>query len=77
MSSYINDLTSRVVAVRTEFQVKVVDPIFLAVQSDVQALRQLGEEVARLSALIEETEVKAQEMSAANDKLAREIFERW
>ena len=76
MTSCINDLTSRVVAVRTEFQVKVVDPIFLAVQSDVQALRQLREEVARLSALIKETEVKAQEMSAANDEIGKEVIKR-
>ena len=37
ITSRINDLTSRVVAVRTEFQVKVVDPISLAVQSDVSS----------------------------------------
>ena len=73
MTSCINDLTSRVVAIRSEFQDKAVDHIVLAVQSDVQALHQFREEVARLSTLIEETEVKAQEMSAANDEIGKEV----
>ena len=75
MTGRINDLASRIVEVRTEFQSKVAGPVFPAVDSDIQAMRQLGEEVARLSALIEETEIAAQEMVAIKKDLSMGIIE--
>ena len=75
MTGRINDLTSRIVEVRTEFQAKVAGPVFLTVDSDIQATRQLGEEVAQLNALIKETEATAQEMVAIKKDLGMEIIE--
>ncbi len=76
MTGRINDLASRVVAIRTEFQAKVAGPVSRSFDSDIQAMRQLGEEVARLSALIEETETNAREILAAKDGLAKEITDK-
>ena len=76
MTGHINELASRVVAIRTEFQARVAGPVFCSFDSDIQAMRQLGEEVARLSALIEETETNAREILAAKDGLAKEITDK-
>ena len=74
MASDINNLTSRVVAVREEFQKKVVKQMVHADQSSTQAMRRLGEEVAQLSALIEETEATAQSLVADKEKVASHIL---
>ena len=57
----------------SEFQEGVAHPVFLSVDSDIQAMRQLGDEVAQLSALIEETEFEACGIVSAKKELAKEI----
>ena len=76
MTGRINDLASRVLAIRTGFQEGVAGPVFLSVDSDVQAMRQLGEEVAQLNALIEETEIRAKGIVAAKEEIGREIIDK-
>ena len=76
MTGRINDLASRVSAIRTEFQVEVAGPVFRSFDSDLQAMRQLGEEVAQLNDLIEETEVRAKEIVAAKEEVGREIHDK-
>lgn len=76
MTGRINDLSSRVLAIRTEFQEGVAGPVFLSVDSDVQAMRQLGEEVAQLNALIEETEIRAKGTVTAKEEVGREIVDK-
>ena len=73
MTSDINNLTSRVVAVRGEFHKKVVEQLVHADRSSTQAMRRLGEEVAQLGDLIEETETTTKEFIAETEKLAREL----
>ena len=73
MTGRINDLASRVLAIRTEFQAEVAGPVFCSVDSDIQAMHQLGEEVARLSTLIGETEIEAREVVAAKEGVTKEI----
>ena len=76
MTGRINDLASRVSAIRSEFQEGVADHVFLSGDSDIQAMRQLHEEVARLNNLIEETEVDAVEIVAARQVVAEEIVDK-
>ncbi len=75
MTSRINDLASRVSAIRSEFQEVVADPMLDSVDSDIQAMRQLHEEVARLNDLIEETEIGAMEIVAAKKKISSDIID--
>ena len=75
MTSRINDLASRVSAIRSEFQEAVGDPMLDSVDSDIQAMRQLYEEVTRLNDLIEETEIGAMEIVAAKKKISSDIID--
>ena len=73
MASDINNLTSRVAAVREEFQKKVVEQLIHADQPSTQAMSQLRGEVDQLQVLIEKTEVVATSLVADKDKMANHI----
>lgn len=74
MASEIENLTSRVAAVREEFQLKVVEQMANVDRSSTQAMSMLGEEVAKLQALLEETEGAAQSLMAWKEKAASHVF---
>ncbi len=71
MNSEIESLMYRVAMIRSEFQAKVVDDIIHIERPDIQAMRDLSEEVARLNDLIDETKTKSEKVVAANEARAR------